>query len=155
MGAAPTPDGYDVSKRVPVESSDCEITVGFDRHGDHIPRFLVRLHRFDPAGKSPDDRLDRRHVPGGSWQTIGQFDHNEIDDSGHDIYEEGLYLDVYVPDGTKLKLWPTIGGLDPNTGAVIRQCVNYLRREVDYFLDVSSGSVSPTTPPRWPGDDSE
>ena len=136
MSAAPTPDGYDVSKRVPVAHPGCEITVGFDRHQNYIPRFLVRLH-YTQSGGPP-------------WKTVAQFDHNENDDSGHDIYEEGLHLDMYLADGRTLKLRPVTGGLDPNPGVVIRGCVDYLEDLAEYLLSVRRGEISASQPPPWP-----
>ena len=44
MSIPSLPAGYDVTKRIGSGRSDCHITVGFDREGTHIPRFLVLLH---------------------------------------------------------------------------------------------------------------
>ena len=38
------PDGYDVTKHVTGDRSDCHVTVGFVEEDTHIPRFLVLLH---------------------------------------------------------------------------------------------------------------
>jgi hypothetical protein len=44
MSAPSLPTGYDISKHVPAGRRDCLLTVGFDQHQRHIPRFLVQLY---------------------------------------------------------------------------------------------------------------
>lgn len=136
MSGPPTPSGYDVSKAVSTNRSDCMITVGFDQQQNHIPRFLVRLHYADP----PDTK---------QWTEIARFDHNETSAKGHDVYREGLHIDVTTPSGT-VKLHPQHGGLPRNRGAVIRRCVDYLSDGAQYFIDVYEGDISPGGPPHWP-----
>ncbi len=81
MTVLPLPSGYDVSKRVDAGRSDCHITVGFDRERGYIPRFLVQLPY--QVGTDPV-----------RWTEIARMDHNETDPLGHDVYQEGLHVDV-------------------------------------------------------------
>jgi hypothetical protein len=75
------PTGYDVSKYVPAGRRDCLLTVGFDQHQQHIPRFLVQLHYRTATGPI-------------EWTAIARMDHNETSALGHDVYDEGLDVDV-------------------------------------------------------------
>lgn len=129
--------GYDVSKDVPVSRGDCHITVGFDKQKTHIPRFLVRLHyatSFLPA----------------RWTEIARFDHNETAATGHNVYQQGLHIDVKRKSGQGVTLYPSHGKLNRNRGAVIRACVDYFDREANYFVDIFKGNQSPTGAPGWP-----
>lgn len=137
MSGAPTPLGYDVSKGVSVTHPDCLATVGFDRERNRIPRFLVRLHY-----QVSDDPVE--------WEAIARFDHNEAPNQGHDVYAEGLHIDISLPSGDWTKIHPAHGGLPSNRGAVIRACVEYFDREAQYFVDVYNGNISPGTPSSWP-----
>ena len=142
MSGPSTPSGYDVSKAVSANRNDCIITVGFDQQQNHIPRFLVQLHYVNPP-----DTLQ--------WTAIARFDHNETSSEGHDVYREGLHIDVVTPSG-EVTIHPHHGGLPQNRGAVIRSCVDYFVDESQYFIDVYEGKLSPGGPPHWPdgGDDS-
>lgn len=137
MSPSLEPSDYDTSKTVSAGRSDCCITVGFDQQQTHIPRFLVQLHYIN----RPDTR---------QWTVIARFDHNETSAQGHDIYQEGLHIDVRRPNGSMTKVRPRHGGLNHNRGAVIRACVEYLADEAQYFIDVYNGDISPGAPRRWP-----
>lgn len=131
------PSNYDISKTVDAGRTDCRITVGFDQQRTHIPRFLIRLHYINPPATD-------------QWTVIARFDHNETSAQGHDIYQEGLHIDIREPDGTMTKVHPRHGGLNQNRGSVIRACVNYLIDEAQYFIDVYNGDISPGAPRKWP-----
>lgn len=136
MGASP-PAGYDVSKHVHAGRSDCHITVGFDREGTHIPRFLVQLHfqaTTDPV----------------RWQAIARMDHNETSATGHDVYREGLHVDIDRRSSETVHLGLRHSSLPTNRGKVIRSCAGYFRREAEYFIDVFEERRPPGRPPRWP-----
>lgn len=138
------PVGYDVTKDVQTSRIDCHITVGFDKQGNHIPRFLVRLHyaiKFLPI----------------NWTSIARFDHNEKSASGHNIYDEGLHIDIKRKSAGDLTIHPSHNPIPPNRGTVIRACVTYFQREADYFRDVYEGNKSSSNPPKWPdgGDSSD
>jgi hypothetical protein len=136
MSVPPLPTGYDVSKRVDAGRSDCHITVGFDRERGYIPRFLVQLHY----------QVDTDPV---QWDSIARMDHNETDPLGHDVYQEGLHVDVVRRSAGTVHLDVRHAPLPANRGRVVRQSALYFRREAAYFVDVYEGRISPGGPPRW------
>ncbi|MBP1923697.1 hypothetical protein J2751_002742 [Halorubrum alkaliphilum] len=136
MSAPSLPIGYDVSKHVPAGRRDCLLTVGFDQHQQHIPRFLVQLHyrvAIDPI----------------EWTAIARMDHNETSSLGHDVYREGLHVDVARRSQPTVHLQLAHAPLPISRGAVIRGCANYLKREAEYFIDVFEERRSPGRPPSW------
>jgi hypothetical protein len=136
------PRGYDVATHVQAGRPDCHITVGFDQQQRQIPRFLVQLHyqvSTAPVG----------------WEVIARMDHNETSTTGHDVYREGLHVDVARRSGSTVHLDVAHAPLPSNRGIVIRGCDEYLRREADYFIDVYEGRRSPGGPPRWSPDGGE
>lgn len=136
MSSPLIPQGYDVAKAVQASHSHCQITVGFDRHQHHVRCFLVQLHYLPPAEPS--------------WTEIARFDHNETSASGHDVYRDGLHIDVADETGSTTKIRPSHGGLPQNRGTVIRSCVDYLDDHAHYFIDVYQGDIAPGSPPGWP-----
>ena len=133
------PTGYDTAKYVPGAPPNCQVTVGFDSIQGSIPQFLVQLHyqvATDPV----------------QWVTIARMDHNETATQGHDIYVEGLHADVARRTSDPVTLHPSHGPLPSNTGIVVRGCVNYIRDEADYFIDVYEERRPPGSPPRWSPD---
>ena len=136
MSVPPLPSGYDVSKPVDAGRPDCHITVGFDRKRGYIPRFLVQLHY--QASTNPV-----------RWTEIARMDHNETDPLGHDVYQEGLHVDVARRSADTVHLDVRHGALATNRGMVVRRCVDYFKREAAYFVDVYEGRISPGGPPRW------
>jgi len=131
------PDGYEVTKRVDGARSDCHVTVGFDREGTHIPRFLVLLHyqvNTDPL----------------RWDAIARMDHNETAALGHDIYQEGVHVDIAQRNGSTAHVEIFDGLLQLNRGVVIRKCVNYLKANAQYFIEVFEGDRTTGNPPKWP-----
>ena len=133
------PTGYDVAYYVSRGRSDCLLTVGFDRERGHIPRFLVDLHyrsATDPA----------------EWGAIARMDHNETSVQGHNIYHEGLHVDVARSSSRPVQLQLRHDSLPDDRGAVIRRCVEYLIDEADYFIDIYEERRSPGSPPRWSSD---
>ena len=142
MAAPSLPTGYDEAHPVQAGRSDCHITVGFDRRQRRIPRFLVQLRyqvSTDPIG----------------WEAIARMDHNETSTTGHDVYREGLHVDVERRSGSTVHLQVRHAPLPSSRGMVIRGCVEYLRREADYFIDVYEDRRSPGGPPRWSSDGGE
>lgn len=137
MNGPGLPSGYDTTKRVHTSRRDCQVTVGFDRHRNHVPCFLVRLH-YTPAFTPI------------RWTAIARFDHNETAAQGHDIFQQGIHVDVERKSDGEVKLHPTHPPLPPNPGAAIRRSVEYFIREADYFVDVYNGDRSPSNPPNWP-----
>ena len=136
MTAPSLPSGYDETRHIQAGRADCHITVGFDRRHRHIPRFLVQLHyqaQTDPV----------------QWRWIARMDHNETTATGHDVYQQGLHVDVAQRGNTGVQLTVPHGALPPSRGAGIRACDEYLRREAQYFIDVFEGNSSPGRPPTW------
>ena len=136
MIAPSLPAGFDVRKHVRAGQSDRHVTVGFDREGSRIPRFLIQLHyqrRTDPV----------------EWTAIARMDHNDTADEGHDVYEEGLHVDVSRREGETVHLQLRHPPLAPDRGGVIRRSTEYLIREGAYFIDVYEGRIAPGDPPRW------
>lgn len=136
MSAPSLPTGYDVSKHVPAGRRDCLLTVGFNQRQQHIPRFLVQLHyrvAIDPI----------------EWTAIARMDHNETSSLGHDVYREGLHVDVARRSQPTVHLQLPHAPLPISRGSVIRGCANYLKREAQYFVDVFEERRSPGRPPSW------
>ena len=133
------PAGYDVAKHVACGRSDCHITIGFDHQQGHIPRFLVFLH------------YQTSTVPV-NWTEIARMDHNETSTQGHDVYQEGLHVDIARRSKRTVHLKIRHAPLPSNPGTVVRVCSQYLRDEADYFIDVYKERHSPGNPPRWSPD---
>jgi len=138
MVAPSLPAGFDVTKHVRAGRSDRHVTVGFDREETRIPRFLLQLH------------YQERTAPV-QWDTIARIDHNDTASDGHDVYHEGLHVDVSRLEGETVHLQLRHAPLSPNRGVVIRRSAEYLIREGGYFADVYEGRITPSDPPRWPG----
>lgn len=138
MTAPSLPAGYDETRHVQAGRPDCHITVGFDRQQTRIPRFLVQLHYQVSA---PDDAIQ--------WAEIARMDHNETSALGHNVYREGLHVDVSRRSGATVHLQVSHAPLPSSRGTVIRGCAEYLQRETDYFIDVYEERRSPGGPPRW------
>lgn len=137
MAGPSPPTGYDVSKHVQTGRSNCLLTVGFDRTRSHIPRFLVQLHyqvATDPV----------------RWKAIARMDHNETSATGHNVYREGLHVDVDRCSSKEVHLKLKHGTLPTSRGAVIRRCGEYFQREADYFISVYEEQRPPGAPPSWP-----
>lgn len=130
------PDGYDTAHLVAAGRSGCFIGFGFDRDRDHIPRFIVQLHYLEDA-------------EGLTWDRIARMDHNETAALGHDVYREGLHVDVFTRSGSAVHLALSHPPLPANRGRVIRGCLDYFRREGDFFVDVYEERRHPGDPPRW------
>jgi hypothetical protein len=77
------------------------------------------------------------------------MDHNDYAARGHDVYSEGLHVDIARRSKPTEQLDVPHATLSSNRGAVIRGCVDYLRQETDYFTNVYEEQRSPGTPPRW------
>jgi len=138
MSVPSLPTGYDSAKLVDAGRPDCQLTVGFDSHRGHVPRFLVQLHYQAPGTDW--------------WETIARIDHNKTSLLGHDVYQEGLHVDVERRTDEEVHLELLHGSLAPNPGAVMRDCVDYFKREADYFIDVFEERRTPGQPPRWSSD---
>lgn len=139
MGVPPLPAGYNVAKHVLAGRPDCLITVGFDRDRSQIPRFLVQLYHRTTENPS-------------RWIAIARMDHNETATTGHDVYREGLHVDVERRSKLPVQLRVPHGPLPENRGTIIRECAGYLASEASYFLDVYEERRPPGRPPHWSPD---
>lgn len=139
MAVPSLPSGYDVAHHVSCSRVDCHVTVGFDLEQGHIPRFLVYLHY-----RTATDPVE--------WTGIARMDHNETSSTGHDVYREGLHVDVARRSKRTVHLQVRHGALPSNRGVVVRECDRYLRDEAEYFIDVFEECRQPGSPPRWSPD---
>ena len=83
------------------------------------------------------------------------MDHNETPNQGHDVYQEGLHVDVARRSKRTVHLQIRYGPLSSNRGVVVRACIEYLRNEAEYFIDVYEERCSPGSPPQWSSDGGE
>jgi len=83
------------------------------------------------------------------WTWIARMDHNETSALGHDVYHEGLHVDVDRQSKRTVHLKLAHSPLPSSRGDVIRRCVNYFKREAAYFIDVYEERRSPERPPSW------
>lgn len=126
----------DESKRV--YSVNHQGWLGFDKDdSNNIIRFMVELRYLE----SPRPMI---------WKFIARFDHNSVDGTGHDVYIEGLHIDVKIENGPELTIYPSYDNLPSKTGVVLRACIEYFSDHVDYFYKAFKGEISPNNPPSWP-----
>jgi len=133
------PTGYDVAYHVSRGRSDCHLTVGFDRQQGHVPRFLVTLHyrvSIDPV----------------VWGAIARMDHNETSTQGHDVYQDGLHVDIARRSGSAVHLQIRHPPLPSDRGRLIAGCIRFLQQEAQYAVDIYEGTRSPGRPPRFSPD---
>ncbi len=137
MSIPSLPSGYDVAKHVTAGRQDCHLTVGFDQEHGRIPRFLILLHY--QANTDPVE-----------WDEIARMDHNETAALGHDVYQEGLHVDISRLEGKTVHIDVSHAPLPSSRGVVIRGCVDYFKQHIRYFISVYEGGQEPGYPPRWP-----
>lgn len=137
MSAPSLPAGYDETRPVQAGRPDCHITIGFDQQRQHIPRFIVQLH-YQTATNPVD------------WTDIARMDHNETSITGHDVYNEGLHVDIARESKATVHLQVPHSPLPRSRGTVIRRCAEYLAGEASYFIDVYEERRPPGSPPGMP-----
>lgn len=126
---------YDTNFGVRTDHPVCRIVVRFDKRNGVLERFAVQLQESDLAGDN--------------WGTIAQIDHAPNDAGGHDLYAEGLHVDVYQEDGSTLKVYPRHGTLPQSSGALLRICSDYLEDHISWFRAVCAGNRDPDDPPKF------
>jgi hypothetical protein len=98
-----------------------------DLHKGDVLRFLIELRD--------------------SGERIAIIDHNPLSETGHDLREEGLHVDIYTLDGARhhveLPDWP----LPSDDGALIELCADYLEEYHEYYTGVYRGDYDPDDPP--------
>lgn len=128
--------GYDRNYGIETDRTDSRILVRFDTHRGDLQRFAVQLQHRETY--FADD-----------WVTIAQFDHDPSNPSGHDVYEEGLHIDVVRDDSNTETLRLRHGPLPSSQGAALRICADYLEDHIGYFLKVFHGEISPSDTSPW------
>lgn len=129
-----SPSGYPINYVVKTNRGDCLIGVGIEHTQGNVNRFLTQL---------------QYQIQVQNWTQIARIDHNPVDPSGHDLYNEGLHVDVVRLNSPNQKIWPNHSPL-PKGGKLITLCVNYLNQNANYFVGVYQGNQSIGTPPSWP-----
>ena len=107
----------------------------FDTDAGEVTRFTAQLQK-------------PREID--TYETIPQLDHDPISPGGHDVYSEGIHIDVYRRNGTDIKLWPSHAGLPDSRGKLLRWCSEYLEENAKWLGSVHLGVKEPTDPPRYP-----
>lgn len=70
---------------------------------------------------------------------------------GHDVREEGIHVDVVLPNDVETTLFPKGGeAVASDLGVVINLATGYFRTHREYFVGVHRGETSPQNPPSWP-----
>lgn len=131
------PNGYGTTKTVQAGRPDCRITVGFDKRRGVIPAFLIQLHY------QTNSTLDQ-------WTDIARFEHNEAPNQDHNVFSEGLHIDVKLPSRREVKLHPQHSTLPSNAGPVIKKCREYLIANEDLLVDIYEGRRRLCGAPSWP-----
>ena len=138
MNTPGEPLGYDTSWNVSVSGrNDCHITVGYNQTQGHISSFLVRLHYVVSTHPL-------------RWTPIARMDHNESPSSGHNIYKEGVHVDVSIGGYREVKLHPSHSPVPQSRGVVIRESISYFQDNAGTFVDIYEGRIPPGNPPSWP-----
>jgi hypothetical protein len=86
------------------------------------------------------------------WEEIARIDHNETSTMGHDVYSEGLHVDIARRSKGAVHLKLSHARLPSNRGTVIRGCAEYLRQHADYFINVDRERHHPGGAPGWQPD---
>lgn len=129
MTAPPPPDGYDRAAPVTADHEDCAVTFGFDISRGTATAFLVQLLH------SPTRRYR-------SWSEIARIDHNPAAPDGHDLYAEGIHVDVTLAMGGEKVVYPNHDELPSDTGVVLRVCITYLQENAGFSSMCSVASKS-------------
>lgn len=139
MAGPPQPSDYNTSKHVELDRSDAVIAVGFNTDETNtITKFYVGLLYYDKV-RGPDH-----------WHQAARFDHDATDNGGHDIYEEGLHVDMLKRDGSKRKA--VISDSPPSdVGFVVRSCVNYFKEHYEYFITAYRDVITWVNVPEYHG----
>lgn len=83
------------------------------------------------------------------------MDHNETSTYGHDVYREGLHIDLARRSKPTVHLAIRHGPLPSSRGTVIRKGAEYLQQNAGYCIDVYEENRFPGTPPRFSPDGGE
>lgn len=115
-----------------------QIMERFDKSGGSISRFVVQLQQLADTSR-------------GIWKTFAQIDHDPRSPGGHNLYNEGIHVDIYHHDGTVSTINPPqLSRLPHPPGRLLRGSRRYLIDNVDYFEQAASGRIGLSSPPRFP-----
>lgn len=112
--------------------------VRFDKPRKSVTRFIVQLQRLIGVAEN-------------HWKTFAQIDHEPRNPGGHDLYSEGLHVDIYHTDGTisTIQSIPTAQSLPRPTIVLLHRCKDYLCDYVDYFRQVAKNQTPLNSPPKF------
>lgn len=77
------------------------------------------------------------------------MDHDPFSANGHDVYSEGIHVDVYHRGTKQGTFYPDHGPLPESSGQVIRRCKDYLIDNTAYIEQVRTGDIDPHNPLRF------
>lgn len=131
------PSKYARNYGVPIEAG-VRYVVRFDKRRGSITRFVVQLQRQTDAFEM-------------DWRTFAQIDHEPNHVQGHDLYREGIHIDIYHEDGTSSKIRPSTGAPLPTPGGVLlNMCKDYLVDNAEYFRQAARKQIPLDSPPDVP-----
>lgn len=130
------PTGYDVAYERPCSRGDCVIGIGWDVNKGDVIRFLVDLQYTDLLLSA-------------NYTQIARFDHNPSNPNGHDIYKEGIHIDVVQKDGPDIKFHPSHSHIPHDLGAVMRVCAEYLDDNASRLISIHKDGNSSPNLPSW------
>lgn len=135
------PSKYNRNWSYPIQSTTqtpLRGVVRFDKPGKHVTRFAVQLQRqVDPVQNT--------------YKTFAQIDHEPRTPQGHDLYQEGVHVDIYHIDGSTSKIHPTTTSSLPGLPIVLMHaCKDYLTTHHLYFIQAARNQIQPSSPPKFP-----
>lgn len=133
---AAQPSKYNNAHQFQVPKSGVRGVVRYDRSQRLVTRFAVQLQVIVDAFSD-------------SWETIAQIDHEPGYPKGHNLYMEGVHVDIYHRDGTTSKLHPQDNGLATSQQRLMYDCAEYLADHVDWFLKAANNQTSGNSPPSF------
>lgn len=120
-------------------SPGVRLAVRFDTETGRISRFVTQLQWFQWT-----------NWDSGVWKTLAQIDHEPGNPMGHDLYDEGLHIDIYYRDGGKTTIKPRQPSrLHRPVGVLLRASKEYLETNESYFDQVSKRHISLSSPPQY------
>jgi len=127
---------YDEEFPVSVSHSFCRIQVRMALEEGNLEAFVVQLEAI--------------HTSVDDWDVIAQIDHEPGAPGGHDLFVEGIHVDVFRFVGEGEKLWPDHPQLfGVSDGALLRACIDYLGGHADWFFQTATGLADPVDPPQF------
>lgn len=122
----PPADDYDHSHVRDIDQH-WNIGVGYDVEQGQTTRFLDQLR----SGRD----------------VVAQTDHDPSVPNGHDLYSEGIHVDIYRVDEPAVQLTFDTATLPRPPGRLHAACIEYLVDHRHWFLRVYTCRTTPTDPP--------